>query len=60
MYLEYLITKRVVYPLKNQNMYIFLHGALSDTLVWRQTDGFNENYDQINTCSPAYARNIRL
>lgn len=55
MYLEYLDWTKKVFPPDNENYRLIYHGALPDTLVWRNRLGFNETMTNNYLRHPAYA-----
>lgn len=55
MYLEYLDWTKRVFPPDNDNYRMIYHGALPDTLVWRNRLGFNETMTNNYLRHPAYA-----
>lgn len=55
MYLEYLDWTKKVFPPENENYRLIYHGALPDTLVWRNRLGFNETMTNNYLRHPAYA-----
>jgi len=54
MYLEYLDWIKRVYPPSDENFRAIYHGALPDTLVWRNRLGFNEVMTENYLRHPAY------
>ncbi|MFI1745295.1 gliding motility lipoprotein GldJ [Thalassobellus sediminis] len=54
MYLEYLDWIKRVYPPSDENFRAIYHGALPDTLVWRNRLGFNEVMTDNYLRHPAY------
>ncbi|MGE5943700.1 MAG: gliding motility lipoprotein GldJ [Flavobacteriales bacterium] len=55
MYLEYLDWIKRVYPPSEENFRAIYHGALPDTLVWRNRLGFNEIMTENYLRHPGYA-----
>ena len=55
MYLEYLDWIKRVYPPSNDNFRAIYHGALPDTLVWRNRLGYNEILTENYLRHPGYA-----
>ncbi|WP_198513483.1 gliding motility lipoprotein GldJ [Confluentibacter lentus] len=55
MYLEYLDWIKRVYPPSDENFRAIYHGALPDTLVWRNRLGFNEIMTENYLRHPGYA-----
>ncbi len=55
MYLEYLDWIKRVYPPSEDNFRAIYHGALPDTLVWRNRLGFNEIMTENYLRHPGYA-----
>ncbi len=55
MYLEYLDWIKRVYPPTDENFKAIYHGALPDTLVWRNRLGFNEIMTENYLRHPGYA-----
>jgi gliding motility-associated lipoprotein GldJ len=55
MYLEYLDWIKRVYPPTDENFRAIYHGALPDTLVWRNRLGFNEIMTENYLRHPGYA-----
>ncbi|MFD1615579.1 gliding motility lipoprotein GldJ [Gelatiniphilus marinus] len=55
MYLEYLDWIKRVYPPTDDNFRAIYHGALPDTLVWRNRLGFNEIMTENYLRHPGYA-----
>lgn len=55
MYLEYLDWIKRVYPPSEENFRAIYHGALPDTLVWRNRLGFNEVMTENYLRHPGYA-----
>lgn len=55
MYLEYLDWLTAVYPPENDKYRAIYHGALPDTLVWRNRLGYNEVMTENYLRHPAYA-----
>lgn len=55
MYLEYLDWIKRVYPPTDENFRAIYHGALPDTLVWRNRLGFNEVMTENYLRHPGYA-----
>ncbi len=55
MYLEYLDWIKRVYPPTDENFRAIYHGALPDTLVWRNRLGFNEILTENYLRHPGYA-----
>ena len=55
MYLEYLDWIKRVYPPTDDNFKAIYHGALPDTLVWRNRLGFNEVMTENYLRHPGYA-----
>ncbi|GAA4887963.1 gliding motility lipoprotein GldJ [Flaviramulus aquimarinus] len=54
MYMEYLDWIKRVYPPSDENFRAIYHGALPDTLVWRNRLGFNEVMTENYLRHPAY------
>ena len=54
MYLEYLDWLKRVYPPSDENFRAIYHGALPDTLVWRNRLGFNEIMTENYLRHPGY------
>ena len=54
MYLEYLDYVKRVYPPTDENFRAIYHGALPDTLVWRNRLGYNEVMTENYLRHPAY------
>ena len=54
MYMEYLDWIKRVYPPSNENLRAIYHGALPDTLVWRNRLGFNEVMTENYLRHPGY------
>lgn len=55
MYLEYLDWIKRVYPPSDENFRAIYHGALPDTLVWRNRLGYNEVMTENYLRHPGYA-----
>ena len=55
MYAEYLDYLKKVFPPEDENYRNIYHGALPDTLVWRNRLGFNENMTENYLRHPAFA-----
>ncbi|NJX17354.1 SUMF1/EgtB/PvdO family nonheme iron enzyme, partial [Tamlana crocina] len=55
MYLEYLDYLKRVYPPSEERYRNIYHGALPDTLVWRNRLGYNETMTNNYLRHPAYA-----
>ena len=55
MYLEYLDWIKRIYPPTDENYRAIYHGALPDTLVWRNRLGYNEVMTENYLRHPAYA-----
>lgn len=54
MYMEYLAWIKRVYPPSDENFRAIYHGALPDTLVWRNRLGYNEVMTENYLRHPAY------